>query len=271
MKMICPYTRPKLHCQQDEKLYPTQARIAAKQAEKKAIQEKREQTRAERRKKDKKAVKAESSVKQPEKAPTKPTAITAQSSQERRRLKLEKHLRKAEKLRALLSKAEADSNAQPKTSPDDRTADGEVTSVAAATDPGESAALVDSVKDSPSSITNSSASSESSIDSDSSSSDSSSDDEAGSSPEVVSSKKRLDSKPRISQTVKTRTNIPCKWFARDGHCRRKDCKFLHVAEENRSSRQSLFSKLAEQEINEENIRVLEVIKSLGDDGYLDEP
>jgi Nuclear fragile X mental retardation-interacting protein 1 (NUFIP1) len=66
-------------------------------------------------------------------------------------------------------------------------------------------------------------------------------------PEVQSSKnpsKATTAKQKMQKSAAGRmnTNIPCKYYLRDGHCRRKDCRFLHHLPES-TARKSIYEKV----------------------------
>jgi hypothetical protein len=246
-------------------------------AERKALQEKRKQAKFERRQKAKEQAKPATPVEPAEKSRETPPPSKAQGDVERQKKKLEKHLRKAEKLRALLEKSEG---AGP-SDPSQESVDGPQPSSAA--EPSSEGAATGGAQDAANSTdsADSSDSSDSSSDSGDSGSESSSDD----SEDAKDAKKPENSRSNKAKIQKkVNTNVPCKYFIRDGQCLRKDCRFLHHAPDG-EKRKSLFEtvrrripaqpsvadsgKMSEKESREESIKALDVIKALGDAGCLE--
>lgn len=253
------------YLEERKKRYPTQARIEAKQAERKALHEKRKQAKFERKQKAKLPAKPEPA----EKSHATPPPSKTQDEVERQKKKLEKHLRKAEKLRALLEKSETDSAQKSTDAPRP-----------AAEPSSEGGATV--AQDAANS-TDSSDSSDSSSDSGDSGSESSGDDSDGAKDGAVVEQPEASRPGPPAKQRKVNTNVPCKYFIRDGQCLRKDCRFMHRPPEG-EKRKSLFElvrredaaasgadgrKMSEKESREESIRALDVIKVLGDAGCLE--
>jgi hypothetical protein len=262
-----------------KKRYPTQAKVKARLAElaeRKALQEKRKQAKLER----KQTAKSQAKPATPEPAEQSPLPTKSQDANERREKKLEKHLRKAKKLRALLdqskgagqSDADQESAHAPKTSAAEPTSEGTATGAGAQ----DTANATDSA--------DSSDSSDSTSDSGDSASESSGDD-LHDAKDGSTAKKSED--PRSNKITKQQkrvnTDVPCKYFIRDAQCLRKGCRFLHQAPEG-EQRKSLFEqvsrpagslsgadlgKMSEKESREESIKALDVIKVLGDAGCLE--
>ena len=220
------------------KRFPTAARIAERQAfqeKKKAerdakrkaqqdthrTQKKQKQDNHQKLEKSTKAGAVEKSA-SPAVVSTKKREVTPLDDQERQRRKMQKHLRKAEKLREMLEKTgiKSEGDAQPPSS------EGQ------------------DVKIAPQDPISPSESSESSDDDDVSDSSPESNDEL---PEVESSKtvKARKSDDKTPKANKVNTNVPCKYFLRDGHCRRKDCRFLHKVRKdvNKKGKMTLFERV----------------------------
>jgi hypothetical protein len=210
-----------------KKRYPTQARIEAKQAERKALQEKRKQAKFERKHKAKAQAKPAETA---EKSHATPPPAKAQDDVERQKKKLEKHLRKAQKLRALLEKSESDPAQESADAPQPSAA--EPSSEGAATGGAQDAANSTDSADS-------SDSSDSSSDSGDSGSESSSDDSDDAKDGAAAKKPETSRAKKVAKPRKVNTNVPCKYFIRDGQCLRKDCRFMHQAPEG-EKRKSLF-------------------------------
>jgi hypothetical protein len=209
-----------------KKRFPTAARVAEKKTQqetrKREADEKRKQRMEDQhklqmqKKGDKKAIKKvkkdkikkEPKIKDEEHKP----ADSLLTKEERQRKKLEKHLRKAEKLRSMLEQSDIkdDAPSGDKPVPED----------------SESSSLSDSSSD----------------DSSSSGSDAAPDVEPSkgrSKPVKILAADRKASKDGRSNF----TDMPCKYFIRDGHCRRKHCRFLHSIPK-KAEKKTLFERVS---------------------------
>jgi Nuclear fragile X mental retardation-interacting protein 1 (NUFIP1) len=74
-----------------------------------------------------------------------------------------------------------------------------------------------------------------------------SDDEA---PEVLPSKTEVktevktEQRPKIEERKPSRSPMPCKYFIRDGHCRRGDCRFAHEIDSGSGRQLTLFERVS---------------------------
>jgi hypothetical protein len=220
-----------------KKRYPTLARVA----EKRALQEKRRQEAEERRKKSVERRQQESKKNRKKNKRDKPASgpgtnvnpsadsngavvkvLSKEEEQEKQRRRLAKHLRKVEKLQSLLAQSQASGG-------DEAEAGAEADDAPA----GSKLPLLEE-DDGPSSPDSSS----------STESDSGQDSDAA--PDVEPSKGRT--KPIRVQTGpkqegRANTNVPCKYFVRDGHCLRKQCRFLHKMPEKSSDKMTLLDRV----------------------------
>lgn len=189
-----------------KKKFPTASRIAEKKAQREVRQREAEEKRKQRneeqskaqlqKKNDQKVSKKAKKNKGKKDVKVKEDDGPVLSKEEQQRKKLERHLRKAEKLRSMLEQSDIKDGSPSGTKPE---------------------------------VEDDALSSESDSSSDSSSSDS------DAAPDVEPTRGRGkpvhvpagDRKGANDGATKSFTNMPCKYFMRDGHCRRKHCRFLH--------------------------------------------
>jgi Nuclear fragile X mental retardation-interacting protein 1 (NUFIP1) len=264
-----------------KKWYPTTARIAGKQAEQKALQEKR----ARESELNRKVLKGQEADKIAKKLSNKKAQ---REKRKRRESKLQRHLRKAEKLRKRLEKDKtvedhADTEPRAESKPDGNgiqnikreetlgeRADTDFSTEIKAKDDAvpKIANPAQSVESSPHTLSPevslkvkrdedkdkksdlSSVSVESSDDSDDESDDSSnglsdSDDDLSEEEAPVEQSSKLANVNQIPQpkSANTKFRLPCKYFIRDGSCKRNDCRFAHEVDSGRQL--TLFERVSD--------------------------
>jgi hypothetical protein len=181
-------------------------------------------------------------------AATKPKPpATKEDEADRQRKKLEKHLRKAEKLREQLKRAEI-GNEGTATSSEMANTEQETSHSGAPTGEAFSSTQADPSSEGQVQL-NRKEDVSMSESSDSSSSDDSSDSDSDAAPEVQTSKSkdkqrdtRMPKQPRGNN--RTNTEVPCKYFLRDGNCRRKDCRFLHNVAPKPKEKMTLYDRVS---------------------------
>jgi len=219
-----------------KKRFPTQARVAEKAALKEKQQEaKRLKNLA--RQQEQEQRQQQNSVKSGDKkrkhdrqasAPDGPNK-TPEDEQQRQRRKLEKTLRKAEKLRAKLLEVGTEKLRVSLFNPEvekSESVDAKDSNVSQPAEAGVQAKENPDAEIKPVTKAEDVSMSSDSEESSSSSEDSSNSDldaDGDKAPEAQSTKKPQQK----VKAGKSFTNIPCKYFIRDGSCRRKDCRFLH--------------------------------------------
>jgi hypothetical protein len=220
-----------------KKAYPTAAKIAAKKAEQKALDEMR------RRQREQRTVNAGQEAKAAKKLARK---LKREKQKERRKRKAQQNQRKAEQSHPLLetdSTAGALLEAGPlplstdvdaaaeKSSDVNPSSEGDLQTNAAAAIKVENDE--DCIKPNSAASSSSDESSASGEDSDISSDDDSNDDDA--TPDEKTSKRAP--KP-AQQSIKPRKapifSAPCKYYIRDGSCRRSDCRYSHDVDRTRT-------------------------------------
>lgn len=199
-----------------KKNFPTRARIAQKKAAQEAAMSRQHDHSRLR-------------IQQDSESKSKP--VESISREEKQRLKMEKHLEKANRLRLKLAKTTTLATSATPHSSDDRTAD-----LTLKIDEGDAALSEGTIQDgnallpgAAAAISDASSSSDSSSDSDDAKGESSGDEP----PEALSIKKPVkQEQPPVAMPKKTPpSKVLCKYFLRDGNCRRRDCRFSHKIEQ----------------------------------------